>query len=189
VSEAIFQVLLDNLSEDENGRLIVNNSQTRQALFDKIMATHPEGILQPWVARMGLRHQGCVLSSVRGCDTAPKDDPSKRIQRLIRGAILRPHCGDASKAVSFIQVLDDEQLEHAMTCFVRGHDQYPNHYVLHVMHAAEIIGYYQNSTQRALWFTFYTRLCKSFHVTPETREQLDKRLNKDEQSFGKDQAA
>ena len=48
-------------------------------------------ILQNWVMNLGLRHQGVLVSSIRGCDNAPRHDPSKIIQRLLRGSILIPH--------------------------------------------------------------------------------------------------
>ena len=36
---------------------------------------------------LGLRHQGVLISAMRGCDTAPRSDPSKVIQRILRGAV------------------------------------------------------------------------------------------------------
>lgn len=29
-------------------------------------------IIQPWVENIGLRHQGVLVSAMRGCDTAPR---------------------------------------------------------------------------------------------------------------------
>jgi hypothetical protein len=36
----------------------------------------PTGILQEWVARLGLRHQGVLVTAIRGCATMPKEDAS-----------------------------------------------------------------------------------------------------------------
>jgi hypothetical protein len=65
-------------------------------------------ILQSWVEKLGLRHQGVLVSAMRGCDLAPRHDPSKLAQRLLRGAVLEPHCGRVVKPVSYIVVEPDE---------------------------------------------------------------------------------
>jgi hypothetical protein len=183
---ALHQVLLDCLLIDANGRCVLRDGVTRESLAERIQNL-PNGILQPWVADLGLRHQGCLLASVRGCDTAPKEDASKAIQRVFRGAILIPHCGDATKAKSFIQVVPDDQLIDLMTAFAKNHDNYPHHYVMHIVHAAEIIGYKQPKAQGLFWRDFYHRMCKALHVTPETEAEMDGRLSPDEETFFKAQ--
>lgn len=57
-------------------------------------------------------------------------------------------------------------------------DELPNHFQLHLIHAAEIMGYkHPVSTVREFWYGFYTDAVKSMHLYPETEEQLDKRLS------------
>ncbi len=148
-----------------------------------------QSILKPWVCELGLRHQGVLIAGVRGCDTAPKNDPSKLLARNIREAILIPHCGDSAKAVSFIEKSDDAALRERMTAFAKNLDHYPHHYVMHVIHVVGIIAYNMpwDDPQQSLWNSFYLNLCKGLHMNAETKEQIDARLNKDESSFGEQQ--
>jgi flavin-dependent thymidylate synthase len=57
-------------------------------------------VLQDWVMKLPRRHQGVLLASVRGCDTAPKDDPSKALARCYRGMIV-PAPGHTSARPKF----------------------------------------------------------------------------------------
>lgn len=140
-----------------------------------------KSVLQDWVMELGLRHQGVMLCAVRGCDTAPKDDPSKLLTRCLRYEVLNCFCVDPAKAVSFIEEVDIDELGERMIAFLKNCDHYPQHYVSHLMHASEVIGYKKPSEQ---WLWFYQKLCKGLHVNPESEEQLDRRLLADEITFG-----
>jgi hypothetical protein len=157
-------------------------------------------ILQDWVCRLGLRHQGVLVSAVRGCDTAPKENGSKALTRYLRAAVLNAHCGDPRKAKSFIEVPTAESFKAAEDKFFHEWDALPLHYVMHLAHAAEIIGYHSGVENRQVawvtwngdayqnvWLGFYMRVCMKLHLNPETKEQLDERLNKNEDGFGKEQ--
>jgi hypothetical protein len=142
-------------------------------------------ILQPWVMQLGLRHQGVLLTGVRGCDTAPKDDPSKKFIRAYRAMILEAHCGDPSKARSFIEKVGMEELLERFHALRRSCDHYPHHYLMHLLHAMEIIGYkHPDSKTRFLWYDIYSAMCISLHMNPEREDQLDSRLNADEATCG-----
>jgi hypothetical protein len=144
-----------------------------------------KSVLQDWVMELGLRHQGVMLCAVRGCDTAPKDDPSKLLCRCLRYAVLNCHCGDATKAVSFIELVSDDELHRRMVGFLKNCDHYPQHYVSHLMHAAEVIGYkHPDEWMRQRWIWFYCKLVSGLHLTPETESQLDARLLASEEHFG-----
>lgn len=141
-------------------------------------------ILQDWVVKLGLRHQGVLLTAVRGCDTSPKEDASKKFTRCLRAVILNPHCGDAAKAATFIEKVDTEELKSRFRAFRKDLDHLPHHYVMHFVHATEIIGHkHPGSFVAGLWKGFYFDLCRGLHVNPETEEQLDDRLNADEETF------
>jgi hypothetical protein len=142
-------------------------------------------ILQPWVTELGLRHQGTLLTAIRGCDTSPKEDSSKALARSIRAAILNTHCDDPRKAVSFIEHVSEQELGLRMTAFRKNCDHYPHHYIMHVIHAVEIIAYKKRTEpQDVMWLQFYFDLCRGLHLPPETEEGLDSRLNADEMKFG-----
>lgn len=144
-------------------------------------------ILQPWVEELGLRHQGVLVSAMRGCDIAPRHDPSKIAQRLLRGAVLEPHCGRTGKPMTYIMVEEDYgKWEDLMSPFLHSWDHYPNHYVMHFIHAVEIIGYLGLITIPVFshrWLEFYKRACNLLHLNPETAEELNNRLNKEEAEF------
>ena len=145
-------------------------------------------ILQDWVLEMGLRHQGVLLTAVRGCDTAPKNDASKDLQRCLRETFLVPFCTDSSKSVSFIEKVSDDELQRRMKEFTKSFDNYACHYVLHIVHAAEIIGWYHpDSLTASRWNTFYRTMCKKMHFNSEGKDQLDYRLGVNEETFGKNQ--
>jgi hypothetical protein len=149
-------------------------------------------ILQPWVEEIGLRHQGVIVSAMRGCDTAPRHDPSKVAQRLLRGAVLEPHIGRTGKPKTYMVVEPDYREWYKMIDpFLRSWDHYPNHYVMHFIHATEIIGYLGpliHPVYSERWLNFYLAACNAMHVTPESKDQLNDRLNADEETFYAQQA-
>ncbi len=144
-------------------------------------------IVQDWACKLGLRHQGVLMTAIRGCDIVPKHDVSKAIARSLRAEVLNAHCGDPNKSKSFIEVFRHEDFIDLMVKFTSNLDVYPLHYVMHLTHAAEIIGYKhpdQNTSNR--WRILYFRVCERLHMNPETEQELDKRLNADEATFAED---
>ncbi len=140
-------------------------------------------ILKPWTEKLGLRHQGVLMAVIRGCDNAPKEDPAKDLARCIRYVLLHSF---SDKPSSFIENVDDGELQRRMKAVLASHDQYPVHYIMHLLHATEIIGYHHPDSYVAdRWEWFYRNLCKCFHVNPETREQLDYRLGACEDQFAR----
>ncbi len=145
-------------------------------------------VLQPWVMDLGLCHQGILISACRDCDTAPKHVPSELAHCLLRGAILEPHAGRRLiDPVPYILVEPDEARWHsAMHDFVVSSDHYPHRYVALFRHAVEIIGYHgphQPPVFGARWLHLYRTICELEHVEPESKEQLDARLEADQTAF------
>jgi hypothetical protein len=141
-------------------------------------------VLQSWVGELGLRHQGVLLTAVRGCDTAPKGDASKNLVRVYRSAILNCHCGNPNQAKTFIEAVSDDEAGKRFLAFRKNLDHYPHHYIAHLMHAFEIVGYkHPEMLAAARWRGYYEALCRGLHINPETVEQLDARLNADEAAF------
>lgn len=72
-----------------------------------------------------------------------------------------------------------------MVAVLTNHDHYPIHYLMHMMHGSEIIGYKYNNDPwvRDLWYWFYAKLAKCFHLNIETEDQLDARLGACETTF------
>ncbi len=64
------------------------------------------------------------------------------------------------------------------TRFFDDYDQFPLHFVLHLFHAAEIIGYkHPNREISQFWKKFYFAGCDSFHMRPESEKKMDLRLS------------
>lgn len=146
------------------------------------------GILQGWVAKLGLRHQGVLLTVIRGCDTSPKEDASKAFTRALRGVLLNTHCANPEDAKSFIETLPWDAIDDRSNEFLKSVDQYPHHFVMHVIHACEVIGFHHPDCQlRDTFRGIYFRCCKKLHVIPENERQLDNRLSADEHSFAAEQ--
>jgi len=60
-------------------------------------------------------------------------------------------------------------------------DEIPHHFQLHLMHAAQIIGYkHEDLTVRAWWREFYEMIVNDAHLFPESEELMDKRLGDNE---------
>ena len=142
-----------------------------------------KSVLQDWVAELPLRHQGVLLTAIRGCDTSPKEDDVKALARSYRCALLNAFVGDPKKSVSFIEWVSPETLRERMLRVTKNHDHYPHHYIMHLVHAAEILGYY-HPFLASEWLWFYQVMCRKLHMTPETKAELDARLTASEYEFG-----
>lgn len=60
-------------------------------------------------------------------------------------------------------------------------DEVPHHFHLHLMHAAEILGYKHPETWiRAWWCRFYIQLVYDAHMHPESADEMDRRLGDNE---------
>ncbi len=56
-------------------------------------------------------------------------------------------------------------------------DQYPVHWLLHLLQAAEIVAYkHPDKIIANYWLYFYSKGVEAMHLNPETEEQLDLRL-------------
>lgn len=148
----------------------------------------PQAILHDWVMGLGLRLQGVLMSAVRGCDTVQRHDHSKVLVRIYRCEILRTQTGDPTTSKSFILAADVPKTRELMGQFLNDCDHLPQHYVMHFLHAAEILGYcHPDLERRDLWQSFYTTACRKYHVRPESYTELLDRLEKNEDDFHKAQ--
>lgn len=131
----------------------------------------PRPVLREWVFELPFRMQSVLMSAMRGCDTARKDDNSKSITRALRPIL----CNNADPSNTFMgkpKPPADETRQ-----FLWDMDSYPTHFIAHLMHAAEIVGYkHPDAELRGWWLGFYHDVVKGLHLNPETEDQLDVRL-------------
>ena len=133
-------------------------------------------ILQSWVTGLTLRMQGVLVTGLRGCDGYPKEDWTKTVLRAIRNKVLVP--ADARELAykgGFMSYQTGE-----LAALKLDLDQYPVHFVTHIMHACEVIGYkHPDVDVRVEFFNFYLRLAQKMHLNIESELQFDARMMED----------
>jgi len=131
----------------------------------------PRSVLKEWVFELPFRMQSVLMSGMRGCDIARKDDPSKALTRALRPVL----CNNADTSNTFMG--NTTAAKDLVEKFLWDMDRYPTHFIAHLMHAAEIVGFkHPDPALRKWWLEFYHNVVKGLHVNPETEEQLDVRL-------------
>lgn len=143
--------------------------------------TQPQSIIQPWVTYLGLRIQGVLITAIRGCDGEIKEDVSKPIQRELRGLVLVPFDKrELHYAKGFMVAFPSHVATSAFESFRRSVDHYPVHYLFHLLHAMEIVGYcHPQANVREVYVDRYRQIVQKLHLNPETKEQLFARLSED----------
>ena len=125
-------------------------------------------VLQDWMVNLPWKQQSVILSSLRGPDTS-RPINVKKITRWLRSTTQY----DADSSTDYMKKLElptpDELNEALEYCTI--------HYVCHLMHSLEIIGYnHPDESTRKIASNYYLGLVKALHLNPETKEQLNKRL-------------
>lgn len=143
----------------------------------------PEGqtsIVRTWVAELPPRMQGVLLTAIRGADTSPREAAIKTLARYYRATVIHGLNDDPK---TFLKLCDYEQpsarrnVQELMEEVLKDHDAHPHHYLMHLIHAAQIVGAFHPVEECAgVWEFFYVRFCIKFHMNPESVEDLKKRL-------------
>ncbi len=133
---------------------------------------------------------------MRGPDENNKYNAAKAIIRYLRGVVCKPAgdwdgtnnndfmWGEYTKNVEQShqhQKLPD-RIDNVFKSYAdnfwQDHDEYPHHFIMHLVHCAEVVGYYHpDKTVRSHWKQFYLDAVKAFHMNPETMLELESRLN------------
>ena len=130
-------------------------------------------VVQSWVSNdnISLKQQTVILSSLRGCDGQSKHDISKNFIRKIRNTVLINAGADDSSFITDCMTLEDVR-EFAEDC-----DKYPIHFVMHLCHCCEIIGFKHPTPDIKYWFyNAYLTIVDALHLKPENEYQCDERL-------------
>jgi len=139
-------------------------------------------VVKEWLSDLPWKQQTVLLASFRGCDGLPKQDPSKVFTKAMRATLIK----NADKNSTFQQnnevLLDDENKalidDFFIDCSIGSMDAYPVHWMMHLLHAAEIVMYKcPIENYQMYWEYFYLTGVKALHLNPETEEQLDVRLS------------
>lgn len=131
-----------------------------------------------------LRHQGTLLTAVRGCDFGAKHwesrgvaySPGRRLTAFIRWCFMNP--ADPREVDKEEGAFFQSQPPIPFKPSEFGH--LPQHWYSHVMHALEIIGYkHPNLNTKAAARILYYALAHNLHLNIETEQQMDARLTED----------
>ena len=139
-------------------------------------------VVQNWVENLTLMQQAVLMSAIRAPDGLYKGHPAKLLWRWLRRCTLiaafEGHIlctPDEPGGGSFTGPVAD--LDQVMRDYFLHVDEVPHHAHLHLMHAAEIIGYkHPTETTRAWWQSFYLELVNDMHLLPEPPADMDYRL-------------
>lgn len=130
-------------------------------------------VIQDWLSadNISWKQQTVALSVIRGCDGQSKYDLSKKFTRKLRRTLLK---NAAEENTSFMR---DEMTLEEVREFAEDCDKYPMHFVMHVCHACEIIGFKHPELNVGLWFlNAYYIIVDALHLKPETLVECDYRL-------------
>jgi len=140
--------------------------------------------MQKWVESVTLMQQTVLVTAIRGADTLPKDHLSKYLLRWYRRCVLvsafdrctldDPH---DPRGGSFMGPIGEPSLDQLASTYLRSVDELPFHFHMHLVHAAEIVGYkHPNPKTRDWWHSFYLAAVRDMHLHPESESDLDSRL-------------
>lgn len=149
-------------------------------------------VTQPWVHALPFMQQTVLLTAIRGPDGVEKYHPSKYLLRWYRRCTLLsamdghvlPNPFD-NNGGSFtgpsIEVPTNGDwlpaMDEVVSQYLRSLDALPHHFQMHLMHAAEILGYkHPDEAIRGWWRRTYHRLVNDLHLWPEEEELMDARL-------------
>ena len=142
--------------------------------------------IQPeWCRSLPIQQQSVLFLAGRGPDGIPKYHPCKAVQIAYRGSVFVAakygRCLEwGEKADSFMSLdvfANEVEWRRAVQQFFAHHDELPHHYIMHLMHGAQILGYkHPDNRFRGRWGQFYIDTCFEMHLMPESGPDMDRRL-------------
>lgn len=145
------------------------------------MKTKPkESVIHDWVTELSFQQQALLMTGMRGPDGSPKQCYAKAIVRYLRGVVLKPAgkwSGENNNDFMWGKYADKEFSSY-VSFFWNNHDEYPHHFIMHLLHCIEVVGYkHPDPAIRKHYHLAYLRGCKEFHLYSESEEEMDNRLN------------
>ena len=146
-----------------------------------VMSVQPE-----WCRQLPVQQQSVLFLAGRGPDGVAKFHPCKTIQIAYRACVFVAakygrllEYGEKADTFMSLEVFADADRWHAAVKeFFRHQDEIPHHYLMHLMHGVQILGYkHPDGRTRDRWRLFYYDMVEDLHLNPETEEQMDERLN------------
>lgn len=144
-------------------------------------------VIQEWVQELPLMQQTVLLTAIRGPDGVAKEHPAKEVLRWFRRCVLlaafeqdvlltpyQPGGGSFTGPMKrTMEVVVNDYFNHV--------DELPHHFQMHLMHAAEIVGYkHPVHWISQFWREFYFQYVNALHLRPEHKIDMDRRLGDSE---------
>ena len=133
-------------------------------------------VVQPWV-RLWLtwKEQTVLLCALRGTDSGGSREV-KLMTRWMRSIVLK----NAAPHKTFMGETNFKTVDRIADENPLAFDMLPVHFLGHLIHAFQIIGYkHPNERVRDIALFAYAQFCKFLHLNQETLEEMNERL-KDE---------
>lgn len=129
-------------------------------------------VVQGWLATCSWKEQTTVLCGLRGPDAAPSPY-IKAWVRWLRWAVVQ----NADNSDRFMQVEPRYSFLEIEKKWPDALNALPVHYLAHLMHALEIIGYRHDRVEPGIIAKeAYLELCRYLHVRPENGPEMEERL-------------
>lgn len=137
-----------------------------------------ESALHDWVHSLTFQQQALLMTGMRGPDGCNKHNSAKIMIRFLRGAICKPAGNWDGQNNNDFMWGDYGAFDACMKGFFDDPDSYPHHFIMHLVHCAEVIGYkHPDEEIGGYWNMFYQTACRSFHMWAESEDEMDDRLN------------
>lgn len=142
-------------------------------------------VVQLWVSDLTMMQQSVLFTAIRGPDGIQKEHIVKVVLRAFRREVLlsamdgkvleTPYVPGGGSFTGPVPVT--MSLEGAMLKTINNSDELPHHFLMHLAHASQIIGYkHPDPLKRAVWGAFYRAWCTSMHMEPESEPDMSIRL-------------
>ena len=139
-------------------------------------------VLQEWTEKLSFMQQSVLITATRGPDTLPKNHTAKDLCRWLRRCYLL----SAFDKTALLDPTDPRggnftgpcsNIDKALRDYLSEIDGVPHHFHMHLVHAAEILGYkHPIPWIRGWWNSTYLLMVKDLHLRPESEDDLDRRL-------------
>lgn len=158
--------------------------------------------MQDWVLLLPIMQQSVLMSAIRGPDGIAKRHKCKNLIRWYRRCILisafdgvainnpyDPGGGSFTGPVSSnstheLEIGWERSIKKHEDNFLDSRDELPFHYILHFIHAIQIVGNkHPNDRIANYWLSVYSRIVFAMHLREEGPRDMDIRLSDNEQNW------
>lgn len=153
-------------------------------------------VMNDWIFSLPLQQQSVLILGTRGPDAVEKFHPAKLLVMRYRATVLKAaYYGramrvdeEANTFMSMENFSDDRNWDILVRKFFDSVDVLPHHYLMHLLHAAEIIAYrHPNGLFRERWSSFYYAGVSSLHLEPEGEDVMNVRLGDWERKYWREE--